>query len=73
MAVAALLVVIGLLVGVIVGVLVAPGQTDSTSGTTGITNTAPALTSDQIQSGELPAGHPDVSGTASGTPDAGTN
>ena len=73
MAVAALLVVIGLLVGVIVGVLVAPGGSDSTSSTTGITNTAPSLTSDQIESGELPAGHPEISGAASETPDAGTN
>lgn len=73
--VAALLVVVGLLIGVIIGVLVAPGQTESSISTTSPTGsaTAPELTSDQLQSGELPAGHPDISGTATGSAETTTN
>ena len=65
MSVAALMTVIGLLVGVIVGFVIAPDGaatgTETTLGT-GTTVPAPALTEDQLNSGELPAGHPAVTG-----------
>ena len=69
MSVASLLVVIGLLVGVIVGVLVAPGQTSSSIPGPQSATTAPELTSDQIQSGELPAGHPPIDGASGSATD----
>lgn len=61
MSVAALMTVIGLLVGVIIGFVVAPDGGTSVS-TTGTGAAAPQLSSDQLQSGDLPAGHPDISG-----------
>lgn len=65
MAVAALMTAIGLLVGVIAGFLIAPGGSARNTGSpvTGLEQ-APALSGDQLQSGELPAGHPDISGMA---------
>ena len=77
MSVAALLVVCGLLIGIIVGVLVGQARaasnvvlpTDPTASTAPANGAAaPTLTQDQMTSGQLPAGHPSVSGAASGTP-----
>jgi hypothetical protein len=80
-AVASLLGVVGLLLGAILGFLLG----NSLPGTTTSTTPAPAavtapgaapstLTSEQINSGELPAGHPpiDASGTAGATGSADT-
>lgn len=61
MAVTSLVAVIALLVGLIVGILIPSGsatpQTVSPAATV-----APTLSEDQLNSGELPAGHPDVGG-----------
>lgn len=74
MTIAALMTVIGLLVGVIVGFLVAPDSatvssgTPATSTTTDSGATAPALSEDELSSGAMPEGHPDISSMgASGT------
>ncbi len=81
MQVVALVAVIALLIGVIGGFFLAPkpiasnttvlpASTGTTSGGTG-TGGAPSLTEDQLNSGQMPAGHPDVSGaesTATTTP-----
>jgi hypothetical protein len=60
MAVTSLVAVIALLVGLIVGILIPSGgatpQTASPAATV-----APTLSEDQLNSGELPAGHPPVS------------
>lgn len=69
--VAALMTVIGLLLGVIIGFVIPDGGTVSSSGTatpaTG--STAPQLSPEQLDSGELPAGHPPV-GDMGGSTDA---
>ncbi len=65
MSIAALMAVIALLVGVIVGfVIPTGGTTPPVTTTTGAvaTETAPQLSEDQLKSGELPAGHPDLGG-----------
>jgi hypothetical protein len=73
MTVAVLIGVIGILLGAVIGlfvgksmavptVAVAPGAGTST------TQQAPQLTPEQLQGGQLPAGHPSVGGTATGTP-----
>lgn len=79
MTVAALIGVIALLAGLIIGVLLPIGNTastaTSTTATTGATtsgSSAPQLTQDQLNSGQLPAGHPDISGAASSTATSGT-
>lgn len=75
MSIAALMAVIALLVGVIVGfVIPTGGATPSvTTTTTAVTTeTAPQLTEDQLNSGSLPAGHPDLSGMTSGTVTTGS-
>lgn len=62
--IASLMTVIGLLVGVIVGFLVAPdGGTVSTgtpAATTDSGTMAPELSEDELSSGALPEGHPDI-------------
>ena len=63
--IASLMTVIGLLVGVIVGFLVAPDGGTVSTGTsattaTGTDATAPQLSEDQLSSGALPEGHPDI-------------
>jgi len=60
MAVAALMTVIGLLVGVIGGFLIAPDGGTATMSPATSNQPAPALSEDQIQSGDLPQGHPDI-------------
>jgi len=69
MAVTSLVAVIALLVGLIVGILIPTGgatpQTASPAATV-----APTLTEDQLNSGELPAGHPPVSGVATESAEA---
>jgi len=74
MSIAALMTVIALLVGVIIGfVIPTGGTTPPVATTTGVTtSTAPQLSEDQLNSGELPAGHPDLgsitgSSTATGS------
>lgn len=69
--IAALMAVIALLIGIIIGVLIPTGGTatgalSSPAASTGVSS-APQLTQDQINSGALPAGHPDLSGADSGT------
>lgn len=71
LSVASLLAVIGLLLGVIIGVLVAPGRGGADIGSPTGTSAAPPLSSEQLQSGELPPGHPDISGMT-GTETTGT-
>jgi len=74
MAVTSLVAVIALLVGLIIGILIPSG--DATSQTVSPAATvAPTLTEDQLNSGELPAGHPPVSDTAteSATPEGTGN
>lgn len=67
--VAALMTVIGLLLGVIIGFVIPDGGTVSSSGTatpsTG--STAPQLSPEQLESGELPAGHPPIGGMGAST------
>ena len=60
MAIAALMTVIGLLVGVIIGFVIAPSGTSPVSSPAGGTSVAPGLSQDQLQSGELPEGHPPI-------------
>jgi len=77
MSIAALMVVIALLVGVIIGfVIPTGGETPPVTATTGAAvEAAPQLTEDQLSSGELPAGHPDLSsmtGSATATASATT-
>lgn len=71
MSIAALMAVIALLVGVIVGFVIPTGGTTPPVTATDVgaaTQPAPQLTEDQLSSGELPAGHPDLSSlTGSGT------
>ncbi|PKQ19498.1 MAG: hypothetical protein CVT66_09860 [Actinobacteria bacterium HGW-Actinobacteria-6] len=68
--IAALMAVIALLLGIIVGVLIPSGGTTSgvsTGAPASSSEAAPQLTPDQLDSGELPAGHPDLSGMTSDT------
>jgi hypothetical protein len=77
MAMAILLAVVGLLLGMIVGYFVFSGgaQTTATApdslqtpSTTGTGTAAPPLTQDQLNAGQLPAGHPKVGGSTTTTP-----
>jgi hypothetical protein len=77
MAMAILLAVVGLLLGMIVGYFVFSGgaQTTATApdslqtpSTTGTGTAAPPLTQDQLNAGQLPAGHPKVGGSTTPTP-----
>lgn len=75
--VAALIAVIALLLGMIIGLVIPHGSTaadtaattsSSTSAGTTSNGSAPTLTQQQLDSGSLPAGHPDISGmTTTGT------
>ncbi|TDB38707.1 MAG: hypothetical protein D9V44_03190 [Actinobacteria bacterium] len=73
MLIAALMTVIALLVGLLVGLVIPTGGQAGVSNTaqTGAAvgaGTAPQLTQDQINSGQIPPNHPDLSGmTGSGT------
>lgn len=69
MTVAALIGVVALLVGVIIGIVIPVGATNSVPQptTTGTSATAPQLSEEQLQGGELPQGHPDISGLATDT------
>jgi len=63
--IASLMTVIGVLVGVIIGFLVAPDGATVATGTaattdTGSSATAPQLSEDELSSGALPEGHPDI-------------
>jgi len=68
----ALIGVVALLVGVIIGLAIPNNSAVDTTGSSGIQQTAPQLTPEEMQSGQLPAGHPDISGMASGTASATT-
>ena len=67
MTIAALMTVIGLLVGVIIGFVAAPDGTTFSTGTsatpaaTDSGATAPELSEEELSSGALPEGHPDIS------------
>ncbi len=63
MAVTSLVAVIALLVGLIVGILIPSGGTTPQTASPAAT-VAPTLTEDQLNSGQLPAGHPPVGDTA---------
>jgi len=67
----ALIGVVALLLGVIVGYSI---PKSSSVGTTGSTTTqqqvAPQLSPEEMQSGTLPEGHPDISGMTSGSAEA---
>lgn len=63
MAITSLVAVIALLVGLIIGILIPSGSATPETASPAAT-VAPTLTEDQLNSGELPAGHPPVSGTA---------
>lgn len=63
MAVTSLVAVIALLLGLIVGILIPTGGSTVPTGTPPVT-AAPALSEDQLNSGQMPAGHPDISGAA---------
>lgn len=70
MAVATLAAVCALLLGVIVGYAVKPAAVTvpNTSGAaTGSGAAAPQLTEEQLGSGQLPAGHPDIGGLQGGS------
>lgn len=68
MTVAALMAVIALLLGVIIGIVIPTGSTTVPPVTSSAgTDAAPVLSDDQLNSGELPAGHPDISGMATGS------
>jgi len=64
MTVASLIGVVALLVGVIVGILIPAGGSTSlpapTQGGTGVS--APQLSPEELESGSLPEGHPDITG-----------
>lgn len=67
MTVAALIGVVALLLGVIIGIVIpvnaTPGGATSPSGSVTPENVAaPQLSPEQMQSGDLPPGHPDLSG-----------
>jgi len=76
MTVAALIGVIALLLGAIGGIFIGRGMAAPTVATTpavtapaagaGGSTTAPQLTEDQMQGGELPAGHPDIGSMGGG-------
>ena len=68
--VTALIGIVALLLGVIVGYAIPKGaQQVGTTGTTAgaAQQQAPQLSPDQMSSGELPAGHPDISGASGGS------
>jgi hypothetical protein len=74
MTIAVLVGVIGILLGAVIGLFVGKSMAVPSVATTpgaGGTTTgqqAPQLTPEQLQGGELPAGHPSVGGAATGTP-----
>ncbi|MCL4079314.1 hypothetical protein MX659_06930 [Coriobacteriia bacterium Es71-Z0120] len=70
MTVAALVAVIALLLGVIIGILIPTGGSGTTTDTGAV---APQLTPEQLQSGQLPPGHPDISGMTGGQAATGTS
>jgi flagellar basal body-associated protein FliL len=70
MSVAALMAVIALLIGVIIGIVLPVGGSGSATPaatSSGAVVPAPQLTEDQLNTGELPAGHPDISDMSAGT------
>jgi hypothetical protein len=70
MTIAGLIGVVALLAGVIIGILIPTGtsQPAVTTPTTPAVS-APELTPEQLQNGELPQGHPEIGGgTTGGTP-----
>jgi hypothetical protein len=69
MTMAILFAVIGVLLGVVIGLFV--GNMLNPVGTNAVApaaTVAPTLTQDQLNSGQLPAGHPAITGGASSTP-----
>jgi hypothetical protein len=73
MTIAILIGVIGILLGAVIGLFVGKSMAVPTVAVTpgagtGTTQQAPQLTPEQLQGGQLPAGHPSVGGAATGTP-----
>ena len=74
MTVAVLIGVIGILLGAVIGLFVGKSMAVPTvasipsAGGTTSEQSAPQLTPEQLQGGQLPAGHPSVGGAATGTP-----
>ena len=70
--VTALIGIVALLAGVIIGYVIPKNTSGGVATTTagaGVTQQAPQLSPEQMQSGQLPAGHPDISGaTGSNAP-----
>lgn len=73
MAIASLMAVCALLLGVIIGIIIPSGGNVATAPTAtspaavgGQTNPGP-LSEEQLNSGDLPQGHPDISGAATGS------
>lgn len=74
MTVTSLVALIALLMGVIVGIVLPVGSSTSADTVPDPTASAPApsLTPEQLESGQMPEGHPDLSGMSEGaTPAAG--
>lgn len=72
MAVASLIGVIALLAGVIIGILIPIGTSSAPTAPTTIApgaggGSAPQLSPEQLQGGELPEGHPNIGGGAEGS------
>jgi hypothetical protein len=71
MTVTALVSVVTLLVGVIVGIALPVGENDVPEPTVGadtFSGTAPELSPEELGSGELPEGHPDIGAMPGGVP-----
>jgi hypothetical protein len=66
MTLAILFAVIGLLAGMVIGLFIGNLTTPASTATvgTGATGAAPSLSEDQLQGGQLPAGHPSITGGA---------
>lgn len=69
MTVAVLFAVIGVLLGAVIGLFLGKGMV-STSSTASSSVTAPQLTQEQMNAGQLPPGHPKIGGlpSAAATP-----
>ena len=68
MTMAILFAVIALLLGTVIGLFIGTTLNPASSTTAGAASqVAPTLTQDQMTGGQLPAGHPAVSGSGAGT------
>ncbi|MCE5204228.1 MAG: hypothetical protein LLG24_08475 [Actinomycetia bacterium] len=73
MTVASLIAVIALLLGVIIGIVIPTGSSSTSEVPAPATNVvAPSLTQEELQSGQLPPGHPDIGGASGSTSASGS-